>query len=193
MHVLYRLNLVCVSITTLFKKRLRHSCLPVNFSKDLKTTIIQNTSNGLFLIVSHFSSDISSHPEVFYKKSNRENFAKFTRNPLCQSFVFSKVASTLLKKRLWHRCFPVNFAKFLRTPFFYRTPQVGAYENANVRNLRIFISRTLLPHFGSMLNSYRNQSVPLLSKSIDWFLERNIGVKWFNVSLLYLHSQLLVF
>ena len=24
----------------------------------------------------------------------------------------------LFKKRLWHRCFPVNFAKFLRTPFF---------------------------------------------------------------------------
>ena len=26
--------------------------------------------------------------------------------------------ATLLKKRLWHRCFPVNFEKFLRTPFF---------------------------------------------------------------------------
>ena len=25
--------------------------------------------------------------------------------------------STVLKKRLWHRCFPMNFAKFLRTPF----------------------------------------------------------------------------
>ena len=25
--------------------------------------------------------------------------------------------ATLLKKRLWHRCFPVNIAKFLRTPF----------------------------------------------------------------------------
>ena len=25
--------------------------------------------------------------------------------------------ATLLKKRLWHRCFPVNFAKFLRKPF----------------------------------------------------------------------------
>ena len=24
---------------------------------------------------------------------------------------------TLLQKRLWQRCFPVNFAKFLRTPF----------------------------------------------------------------------------
>ena len=23
-----------------------------------------------------------------------------------------------LKKRLWHRCFPVNFVKFNRTPFF---------------------------------------------------------------------------
>ena len=26
--------------------------------------------------------------------------------------------ATLLKKRLWHMCFPVNFAKFLRTLFF---------------------------------------------------------------------------
>ena len=25
--------------------------------------------------------------------------------------------ATLLKKRLWHRCFPVNCANFLRTPF----------------------------------------------------------------------------
>ena len=25
--------------------------------------------------------------------------------------------STLLKKRLWHKCFPVIFVKFLRTPF----------------------------------------------------------------------------
>ena len=27
--------------------------------------------------------------------------------------------ATLLRKRLWHRCFPVNFAEFLRT-FFHR-------------------------------------------------------------------------
>ena len=26
--------------------------------------------------------------------------------------------ATLLKKRIWSRCFPVNFAKFLRTTFF---------------------------------------------------------------------------
>ena len=27
-------------------------------------------------------------------------------------------AETLLKKRLWHRCFPINSAKFLGTTFF---------------------------------------------------------------------------
>ena len=29
--------------------------------------------------------------------------------------------ATLLKKRLWRRCFPVNFVKFLRTPFLQNT------------------------------------------------------------------------
>ena len=33
------------------------------------------------------------------------------------SFEFAGRSATLLKKRLWHSCFPVNFAKFLRTPF----------------------------------------------------------------------------
>ena len=40
---------------------------------------------------------------------------------MCQSLFFNKVAglrhATLLKKRLWHRCFPVSFSKFLGTPF----------------------------------------------------------------------------
>ena len=43
--------------------------------------------------------------------------------------------ATLLKKGLWHRCFPVNFTKFLRTPFFYRTPLVAVFESgANHRD-----------------------------------------------------------
>ena len=52
------------------------------------------------------------------------NFTKFTGKQLCQSLFLNKVAglstATLLKKRL-HRCFPVNFAKFLRTPFLQNT------------------------------------------------------------------------
>ena len=31
---------------------------------------------------------------------------------------FFNKSATLLKKRLWHSYFPVNYAKFLRTPFF---------------------------------------------------------------------------
>ena len=58
----------------------------------------------------------SSRPEVFCKKGVLRNFAKLTGKHLCQSFFFNK-AATLLKKRLWLRCFPVNFAKFLRAPF----------------------------------------------------------------------------
>ena len=41
--------------------------------------------------------------------------------PVLES-LFNKVAglrrqASLLKKRLWRKCFPVNFAKFLGTPF----------------------------------------------------------------------------
>ena len=64
----------------------------------------------------------SSRPQVFCEKGVLRNFAKFTGKHLRQSLFFNKVAglrpATLLKKRLWHWCFPVNFAKFLRTPFF---------------------------------------------------------------------------
>ena len=44
---------------------------------------------------------------------------------MCQSLFFNKVAglrpATLLKKRLWHRCFPVNFVKLLRAPLLKDT------------------------------------------------------------------------
>ena len=39
-------------------------------------------------------------------------------NP-CARILFS--AATLFKKRLWHRGFPVNFARFLRTTFLRNT------------------------------------------------------------------------
>ena len=59
--------------------------------------------------------------QVFCKKGALRNFAKFTGKRLCQGLFFNKLAgrrsATLLKKRLWHGCFHVNFTKFLRTPF----------------------------------------------------------------------------
>ena len=41
--------------------------------------------------------------------------------PRVSSVSFLVRPATLLKKRLWHRCFPVNFVKFLRTPFLQNT------------------------------------------------------------------------
>ena len=38
------------------------------------------------------------------------------------------VPANLLKKRLWHLYFPVNFANFKNT-FLYRTPLVAAFDN----------------------------------------------------------------
>ena len=46
-------------------------------------------------------------------------YQRFWINPGKHSFFFNKDA-TLLKKRTWYRCFPVNFAKFLRTPFLLK-------------------------------------------------------------------------
>ena len=58
----------------------------------------------------------SSHPEVFCKNGVLRHFAKFIGKHLCQSLFFNKAAAlrpaNLSKKRLWHRFFPVNFAKF---------------------------------------------------------------------------------
>ena len=55
-----------------------------------------------FSIMSFFPRDSypfrSSRPEVFCRKGVLK-------------------ACNFIKKRLWHRCFPVNFAKFLRTLF----------------------------------------------------------------------------
>ena len=79
----------------------------------------------------NFSSR-SSRPEVFCKKGVLRNFTKFAGKHLCQSLFFNKVAglrpATLLKERLWHRCFPVNFVEFLRTSFFIEHLPLAAYE-----------------------------------------------------------------
>ena len=69
-----------------------------------------------YFTLCHFAVSMqcrSSRTEVFCKKCALRNVAKFTGKHLCQSLF----RATLLRRRLWHRCFSVNFAKFLRTLF----------------------------------------------------------------------------
>ena len=60
----------------------------------------------------------SSHRRCSVKKGVLGNFAKFTGKHLCQRLFLNKVVglrpAALLRRSLWDRCFPVNFAKFLR-------------------------------------------------------------------------------
>ena len=74
---------------------------------------------------------------------------KFTaKGPVTESLFFNQVAglrpATLSKTRLWHMCFPVNFAKFLRTLFFHRIPLVAAYPSktklTKVRSDQVLLS-----------------------------------------------------
>ena len=67
------------------------------------------------------------------KKGALRNLAKFTGKHLCQNLFFNIVVglrpATLLKKILWHMCFPVNFVKE-----HLRTPLVAASEFIDFQN-----------------------------------------------------------
>ena len=61
-------------------------------------------------------------PEVFCKKRCSQKFRKIPWNISVPESFFQyncRLPATLIKKRLWDRCFPVNFAKFLRTTMAY--------------------------------------------------------------------------
>ena len=97
-----------------------------------ESSLVSYFENYILLCNSHrYSKNRSSHLRCTVKKGVLKNFAKFTGKHLSQSLVFNKVAvlrsSTLLKKKLWHRCFPVNLEKFLRIPYFI--------ENTSIRLL----------------------------------------------------------
>ena len=72
------------------------------------------------VVSSNMESQIQSPRDVVQKGVLRD-FVKFSWKHLCRSLFFNKVVGlkpvTFLKKKLRHRCFHVNFAKILRTPF----------------------------------------------------------------------------
>ena len=55
------------------------------------------------------------------RKGVLRNFANFTKKHLCQSLFLNKVAdlspATLLKTRLWHRCFCSEFCEISKNTF----------------------------------------------------------------------------
>ena len=91
-----------------FHKLKPYSMFPIP-KIDKRLEIFQPQNNDNLARATHRSS----HRRCSRKRVVFRNFAKFTGKHL--------MSATLLKKRLWHRCFPVNFAKFLRIPFLQKT------------------------------------------------------------------------
>ena len=95
------------------------------YKKVKNIEIIMNRSNEctLFFLSLWKTRIRSSRPEVFCKNRSSWKFYKIRRNTFVPESLFNKVAGlspvTLVKRRLWYKCFAVNFAKFSsRTPFF---------------------------------------------------------------------------
>ena len=115
-----------ISVLGIYSK----SILWFNFSK---YSVCRNKKllHPLILLIDLSYSDLSVLAKTFSKKKSKE-----AGKHLYQSLFFNK-ASTLLKKRRWHRCFSGNFAKFLRTPFLPVHP----------RWLRLKSNITVIPPF----------------------------------------------
>ena len=69
------------------------------------------------------------------KNSCSPRFYKLDFLKRCKEFIWKHLRSiTVIKKRLQSRCFPVNFAKFLKTPFFkehLRATASGFFHSPN--------------------------------------------------------------
>ena len=74
-----------------------------------------------------FNKIRTSRPEVFCKISQNSQENTCVR-------VSCPRPATLLKKRLCHRCFPVSFAKFLRTPCFTEHLWRLLLQNLDIQN-----------------------------------------------------------
>ena len=90
-------KIIYIALANIFiPKFQRRKIIPVN---------INFFSDNLFFLL-----DRSSQRMYSVKKDVFRNLQNSQENT-CARVSF-------LKKRLWHKCFPVNFAKFLRTCFF---------------------------------------------------------------------------
>ena len=60
-----------------------------------------------------------------------------------------------MKKRLWHNCFPVNFAKFLKTPFLQNTSgRLLLFLAFQKQAPEVFYEKCILEHFAKFTGEH---------------------------------------
>ena len=134
-----------------------------------------------------------------YRKGVIKNFVKTTGKKLRRSLFFNKVAclspATLLKKRLRQRCFPVNFPKLLRTPFYtehLRWLLLSIPETITDRKILTF----RCVHFGKNNRSFHvqlNTRIFCIPYQGIQFLKINIHSKWFDKLQFYSQQSFLLY
>ena len=78
----------------------------------------------------NFTNHRNSSRRCSKRKGVFRNFPKFTGKHLFNNVTGLRLA-TLLKKRLWHRCFPVKCEIFKKT-FFAEDPQMTASATTRI-------------------------------------------------------------
>ena len=110
--------------TSSHQTNLQNLSSPLHLSVLQHLSIIFVTSYGVIDIISKNSTALLSingseavSQTCSVKKGVLRNFENSQKSTCARVSFLIKLQAFFLKKRLWHRCFSVNFAKFLRTPF----------------------------------------------------------------------------
>ena len=118
-------------------------CNPIFLIKKISNSFISNFQKTLMQPFACFMQNL-----ILYKICVLKHFVNFTEKHLCWSLIFIKVAiwiaATLSKKRLWHRHFADNFAKYLRTSSLKNTSErLRLLLSHETPNYWIFLSYNL--------------------------------------------------
>ena len=99
-------------------------------------------------------------PRVFCRKGVFEKLAKFTGKHMWSSLFFNKGAGLrpipLLKKRLWHRCFPIFRAIFKRTFFEGNLWRTGSERR--LIHTKVYYSQKKTTHKPSKVAASKNKN-----------------------------------
>ena len=94
--------------------------------------------------------------------------------------------ATSLKKRLWHMYFALNFEKFIRIPFLYRTPPVVASAH-QIKTAKFYeLTFYLLHHCSNFSKVYNRQ----IRKVLLAFFDQIVFKRFPCVFLLSVHLYL---
>ena len=136
-------------------------------------------------------------------------FAKFTRKHLCWSLILIKLQVSILqlhwKKGLQHRCFLMNFARYLRH-LFYRTPPGDCFcstekyftnkivKNPLIKEKKMETACKKKNNTEQKLNYYLDEvSIPFYDSKIYLFLFSQLPMIYWKHEFLKTHSPLRIY